>query len=119
MVIARLEKLLALGPESFNPPLDSVLGKFDRQAAVGKLSPTRGRKRTAVLSNPTKQAVADYEKIMGSCEQALKKAIAQLDKTTDLLQTAKEEAEAHAKRPVFQVCLCVCVCVREDLDSWP
>lgn len=109
MVIARLEKLLALGPESLNPPPDSVLGKFDRQTAVGKLSPTSGKKRTAILANPTKQALADYEKIMASCEQSLKKALAQLDKTTDALQTAKEEAEAHAQRPVFHVCVCVCV----------
>ena len=93
-----MEKLIALGPDSFEVPMDSAFSKLDIAAAVGKLSPTSGRKKSAVLQNPNKQSITDYDKIMTSHEQSLRKALAQLDKTTESLQAAKEEAEAHEKR---------------------
>lgn len=98
-VLGRLEKLFALGPaDALTPDVETAFSRFDKEKAIEKLSPTTGRKRLAVFTNPTKQALADYDKIMTSADQSLRKAITQLDKTTDGLQAAKEEAAAHAER---------------------
>ena len=76
---------------------ESTIATFDRQAARKKLSPLSSS-RTKTLVTPTKQSLADYDKAMTSVEQSVRKALLQLDKTSDCLEAQEEQRKAHEER---------------------
>jgi len=75
----------------------STVATFDKNVSIKKLSPLSSS-RAKTLLTPTKQSLADYEKSMTSVEQSVRKALLQLDKTSDCLEAQEEQRKAHEER---------------------
>ena len=99
LVKKRFVRLFGMGPETIEEDNLSkiVLGSENRQSAKTKLSPV-SLKKAQYLQAPSKQSLSEYDKLMISCEQALRKALTQLDKTTDDAESAREAEIAQRER---------------------
>ena len=99
LVTERFEKMFAMCPDLVvqTEGQDSTVAKFDKTALIKKLSPLSSTRAKTLLA-PTKQSLADYEKSMTSIEQSVRKALLQLDKTSDCLEAQEEQRKAHEER---------------------
>lgn len=100
LVKARFEKMLAMAPEVTKGSDTELkfLDTFNREEGITKLSPMSVTK-AKTLQAPTVQSLKDYDKAMISVEQACRKAVSSLEKTTDSMEQAEEQKRAQAQRP--------------------